>query len=90
MRLLVSTIDTHGRTVTVIISIAPNSGNVIVTASMGRLQVRLSVTHRDSKHSTFTFAAKLSSGRWTLTVTGTPAKGYAAPAAERYYVAIPG
>jgi len=89
MRLRVSGIHRRGRNLSLTISAAPGSGRVTVLAGKGHHQVRLGVAHRSRHNTVLTFTAKLSPGRWTVTVACKPPRGYATPKPKRLTVTIP-
>jgi hypothetical protein len=80
----------HGETVSVTVSHRARSGTVLVNASTrGRRPKHRSLRGRRRTATTTVFTAQLASGRWTIVVSGTPASGFARPAAERKTLTVP-
>ncbi len=86
MRARVSAVKRHGQTVTFTVQIAARAGSASATAERGRQRARFRARRTAEQVS---FAAKLAPGRWALTVTYTPAKGFKAPREAHLTVTVP-
>lgn len=82
-----SRVQRSGRRVTLTVYIIPDSGRVTVSAHDGRKTVHLRV--KSDRDGTIALTAKLSPGRWTLTIQYTPANGFTGPGPTRLQVKIP-
>jgi hypothetical protein len=90
MSLRIMRLSRRGRRLTVTVRFRARSGSIEVTLTRagrrrpdrrlrGRLAVPANVRRRLPEFTTMTFTARLSAGRWLITVAGDPAAGYAVP-----------
>jgi hypothetical protein len=90
MDLRVMHVTRRGRYLTIKVRHHSGSGSVIVTAATkhGRKEIRRRLKSHANNSTTITFTAELLLGRWTVTIDGKPARGYARPRQVRRDVTL--
>ena len=78
-----------GNYVRVAVRLHPAAGRVIAIAyARGRRHLSRRFALGTTSHSSVTLIGKLSAGRWTVAVSGKPARGYATPKQHRINVTV--
>jgi hypothetical protein len=90
MHLRILRVRRHGRSLRVTVWHVPGSGRVVVIAyGRGRRRLHRRLSGGRPRKGSITFTAKVRPGRWTVVVSGDPARGYALPRRQLRYVKIP-
>jgi hypothetical protein len=88
MRVHVSQAHRDGHQVTLTVHLAAHSGGISVAAQKGRRKMRFEAKFLSP--TAIVFTKKLAAGRWMLTVTCTPASGFAVRERDqRLHVTVP-
>jgi hypothetical protein len=91
MGIRVLRVTRHGRAITVTVRHVAHSGTLsVIAATRGRRAHRHRLRGRRGSATTMSFTIRLAAGRWTLTISGVPPKGYAVPKPLRRKVVISG